>query len=119
MNTFMTYETQNGSRKVGVVYPNVSDEKMELNPGSVVCSNIATSSCAIEIRSDDNYTITITLMNDEGTTTEKVMFDCKLAHLTFIVFFMDFTKTCTNPITVLSLHWCVYTILLSQKQFCL
>ena len=72
---------QYGAEAEGVVYPGEVVVSIELDPGNIVCSDVATedTSCTVSITSDDVYTVSLTLRNDVGSTQAMVdMFDCEL-----------------------------------------
>ena len=71
---------QYGTEEEGVVYPGEVGVSVDLDPGDIACSGVTAedTSCTVKITRDDNYTISLTLRNDVGSTTpQENTFDCK------------------------------------------
>ena len=79
MHTVMQYGTE--TEEEGVVYPGEVEVRVDLDPGDMVCSGVTADdiSCTVNITRDDNYTVSLTLSNDVGSTQPvESMFDCEL-----------------------------------------
>ena len=77
MHTVIQY----GTEEEGVVYPGEVVVSVDLDPGDITCSGVTAddTSCTVNITRDDNYTVSLTLRNDVGSTQPvESMFDCKL-----------------------------------------
>ena len=64
-----------------MVYPGEVGVSVELDPGNIACSDVATedTSCTAIITSDGVYSVSLTLRNDVGSTQAVVdMFVCEL-----------------------------------------
>ena len=64
-----------------MAYPGEVVVSVELDPGNIACSDVATegTSCTAIINRDDVYTVSLTLRNDVGSTQAVVdMFVCEL-----------------------------------------
>ena len=65
----------------GVVYPGEVEVRVDLDPGNMTCSGVTADdiSCTVNITRDDNYTVSLTLSNDVGSTQPvESMFNCEL-----------------------------------------
>ena len=66
----------------GVVYPGEVEVRVDLDPGDMACSGVTADdiSCTVNITRDDNYTVSLTLSNDVGSTQPvESMFNCELS----------------------------------------
>ena len=54
---------------MNVVYPETEDVIVTLTPGDIVCQNETYTNCSATITSEDNYTASITVSNDVGSST--------------------------------------------------
>ena len=72
---------QYGAEEEGVVYPGEVGVSVDLDPGDITCSGVTADdiSCTVNITRDDDYTVSLTLSNDVGSTQPVMaMFDCEL-----------------------------------------
>ena len=72
---------QYGAEAEGVVYPREVVVSVELDPGSIACSDVTTddTNCTVSITGDNVYTVSLTLRNDVGSTQAALkMFNCEL-----------------------------------------
>ena len=64
-----------------MVYPGEVEVRVDLNPGDMACSGVTADdiSCTVNITRDDNYTVSLTLSNDVGSTQHvERKFNCEL-----------------------------------------
>ena len=63
-----------------MVYPGEVGVSVELDPGNIPCSDVTTedTSCIASITRDDDYTVSLTLRNDVGSTPLIDLLDCEL-----------------------------------------
>ena len=64
----------------GVVYPGEVEVRVDLDLGDMACSGVTADdiSCTVNITRDDNYTVSLTLSNDVGSTQPvESMFNCE------------------------------------------
>ena len=75
---------QYGVREEGAVYPGEEKVKVELS-GETVCSRVTTTdtSCTTDTTRDGNYTVSLTLSNDEGSVSAVREFDCEFLSLLY------------------------------------
>ena len=90
---------QYGVREEGAVYPGEEKVKVELS-GETVCSRVTTTdtSCTTVITRDGNYTVSLTLSNDEGSVSAVREFDCEF--LSLLCKTIYFTSLSARPLKV-------------------
>ena len=72
----------------GVVYAGELGVSVDLEPGDITCSDVTAddTSCTVTITRDDDYTVSLTLSNDVGSTTPvQSMFDCEFSNCRYHV----------------------------------
>ena len=71
---------QSGTKALRVVYPEVVDVDVVLNPGDIACSGVTpeNTSCVANIIEDGVYSVTVTMTNDIGSTQAMRIFNCEL-----------------------------------------
>ena len=64
-----------------MVYPGEERATAKLTPGGTICSDVKATSCIATISRDDNYTVSLTIRNDVGSSVPVInSFDCKYCH---------------------------------------
>ena len=79
MHTVIQYGNETEEEE-GVVYPGEVGVRVDLDPGDIACSGVTAddTSCTVNITRDDNYTASLTLSNDVGSTQPvESMFNCE------------------------------------------
>ena len=78
LSLFCTYiNIQNGTREEGIVYPGEQTAMVVLTPGDIECLVTGTR-CTASISDDDNYTLSLTLSNEIGSSVPVIhSFNCK------------------------------------------
>ena len=72
----------NETEEEGVVYPGEVEVSVELDPRDMACSDVTADdiSCSVSITRDEDYTVSLTLSNDVGSTPPvESMFNCEFS----------------------------------------
>ena len=70
---------QDGAKDPGIVYPDISEVKVELDGGNISCSSVKRNdkSCTVSINSNKNHTVRTIQRNSIGSTYDIEYFDCE------------------------------------------
>ena len=66
----------------GVAYPGEVEVRVDLDPGDMACSGVTAddTSCTVNITRDEDYTVSLTLSNDVGSTQPvETTFNCEFS----------------------------------------
>ena len=82
------HSLQPGTKAPGVVFPETVNVSVVLNPGDIACSGVTAedTSCDVDIREDDVYSVTVTLTNDLGSTQARRILNCELTPCTVYMY---------------------------------
>ena len=84
-----------------MLYPGEVGVSVDLDPGDITCSGVTAddTSCTVNIDRDDEYTVSLSLSNDVGSTTPlENMFDCEFSVcIIHVPYFLEYNPGALFP----------------------